>query len=138
MDISGLTISDNLVQDEGTESEMHEDTQETPEERGFPASASIITTNAEAQAEIIHVENTESANQSTLKQSKPTNVFRAPQSRNRKMVHDISAAFDKLGKVVQSIKTKTIGTHNETVSIHNFITSDFTVSKCYSFTSVFK
>lgn len=90
------------MQGEGAESEMSEDTHETPEDRGFPASASITTINADTQEEIIHVENTESANRSTPKQSKPTNMFRAPPSRKRKIVHDITTAIDKLDKVVQS------------------------------------
>lgn len=58
----------------------------------------------------MHVENTETAELSTPKHSKTTNVFSAPQNRKRKMVNDnisyISAAIDKLDKVVQNNKNE--------------------------------
>lgn len=47
------------------------------------------------------MENTESASCSVPKLQKPANAFRAPGTRKRKMVNDISAAIDKLDKVVQ-------------------------------------
>ena len=86
---------------------------ENPDGNEFPAStsASVTTRNADTQEDVIHVENTETANPSTTKKSKTTHVFRAPQSRKRKMVNcnisTISAAIDKLDKVVQSYNNET-------------------------------
>lgn len=60
---------------------------------------------------MIHLENTETANPSTSKQLKTTNVFRAP-SRKQKMVTNnnistINAEIDKFDKIVQSNKNET-------------------------------
>lgn len=74
-------------------------------------SASISAENDDTQEEAAYSENQETANPPTPKQSKTTNVFRAPHSRKRKIsandnVSSISAAIDKLDEVVQKNKNK--------------------------------
>ncbi|GLV40945.1 hypothetical protein CBL_08519 [Carabus blaptoides fortunei] len=100
--------NNNLQQHYEAERETIENEIENTDRNEFPAttSASVTIRNADTQEEVIHEETPENANPSTPKQSRTTNIFRATHSRKRKMVDDnisiISAAIDKLDKVVQS------------------------------------
>ncbi|XP_071056983.1 uncharacterized protein [Onthophagus taurus] len=102
-----VTSSNLNLQSDDAENEA-----ETQDENVFPAStsASVTVENGNTQKDAMHSEKTETANQSTKKQSKTTNVFCVPLSRKRKIsgnenISTICAAIDKLDEVVQRNKS---------------------------------